>query len=106
MFSKHLMLLQAVLVILSMFFTKGHGKRSNYQRFIYHILTFNDYLIGACCFDLNLTINLPGREGLVYNTFSGEYHVTDHYTDNGEKFCQFVCLHMLHLGKKNLCFYS
>ncbi len=100
MFSKHLILLQAISLILYMFFSEGHGKRPNYQGCIHHLLSFYDCFIGACCFDLNLTINLSGREGLAYNMFSGEYHVTNKYTDNGEEFCHFVCLDILCLGKR------
>ncbi len=45
--------------------------------------TYN-FMLGACCLHLNLTINLPGREGSVFNKFSGEYKVIDEYTDNGK----------------------
>lgn len=45
--------------------------------------SYNPMGAGACCHVLNLTIDLPGKEGLAYNIFSGEYHVTNEYTDNG-----------------------
>lgn len=47
----------------------------------------------ACCSHLSLNINLTGREGLTYNVFSGEYQVTDEYTDNGEQIFTRIVLH-------------
>ncbi len=52
------------------------------------------FYTAACCSLLSLTINLSGREGVTYNVFSGEYQVTDNYTDNGEQllFLKKICI--------------
>ncbi len=57
----------------------------------------------ACCSLLSLIISLPGREGVAYNVFSGEYQVTDNYTEffslKNHAPCQSVAYYQISMAK-------